>query len=118
MLEGMESAYVLDNAKELARLKNQVQTAIKSIQAYQGPGQEMAHEILAKQLRKIKHLDNITSVAEGFVFEYEGQLYKFTGNFAPINQILGLFKFGRKGVKIPRVDERGISETVALSRRF
>ncbi len=115
MLEGMESAYVLDNTKELARLKSQVQTAIKSIQAYQGPGQEMAHEILAKQLRKIKNLDNITSVAEGFVFEYDGQLYKFTGNFAPINQILGLFKFGRKGVKIPRVDEaKGMIETVAI----
>jgi cytidyltransferase-like protein len=115
MLENMESAYVLDNAKELDRLKKEVQTAIKSIQAYQGEGQEMAHEILAKQLRKIKHLDNITSVAEGFVFEYDGQLYKFTGNFAPINQILGLFRFGRRGVKIPRVDEsRGVSETVAI----
>ena len=105
MLEGMESAYVLDNAKELDRLKKEVETAIKSIQAYQGPGQEMAHEILAKQLKKIKHLDNITSVAEGFVFEYDGQLYKFTGNFAPVNQILGLFRFGRRGVKIPKVNE-------------
>ena len=115
MLENMESAYVLDNAKELARLKKETETAIKSIQSYQGPGQEMAHEILAKQLKKIKHLDNITSVAEGFVFEYDGQLYKFTGNFAPINQILGLFRFGRKGVKIPRVDEaKGVSETVAI----
>ena len=115
MLENMESAYVLDNAKELDRLKKEVQTAIKSIQAYQGAGQEMAHEILAKQLRKIKNLDNITSVAEGFVFEYDGQLYKFTGNFAPINQILGLFRFGRKGVKIPRVNEaKGVSETVAI----
>jgi len=115
MLEGMESAYVLDNAKELARLKKEVETAIKSIQAYQGPGQEMAHEILAKQLRKIKHLDNVTSVAEGFVFEYDGQLYKFTGNFAPINQILGLFRFGRGGVKIPRVDEAAETrETVAI----
>ena len=115
MLEGMESAYVLDNAKELDRLKKEVETAIKSIQAYQGPGQEMAHEILAKQLKKIKHLDNITSVAEGFVFEYDGQLYKFTGNFAPVNQILGLFRYGRGGVKIPRVDEaKGATETVAI----
>ena len=115
MLEGMESAYVLDNVKELDRLKKEVETAIKSIQAYQGPGQEMAHEILAKQLKKIKHLDNITSVAEGFVFEYDGQLYKFTGNFAPVNQILGLFRFGRGGVKIPRVDEaKGATETVAI----
>ena len=105
MLEGMESAYVLDNASELDRLKKEVSRAIRSIEAYEGPGDEVAHEILAKQLRKIKHLDNITSVAEGFVFEYDGQLYKFTGNFAPINQILGLFKFGRKGIKIPRVDE-------------
>ena len=115
MLEGMESAYILDNSKELDRLKKEVETAIKSIQAYQGPGQEMAHEILAKQLKKIKNLDNITSVAEGFVFEYDGQLYKFTGNFAPINQILGLFRFGRGGVKIPRVDEaKGATETVAI----
>jgi len=115
MLEGMESAYILDNSKELDRLKREVETAIKSIQAYQGPGQEMAHEILAKQLKKIKNLDNITSVAEGFVFEYDGQLYKFTGNFAPINQILGLFRFGRGGIKIPRVDEaKGATETVAI----
>jgi len=115
MLEGMESAYILDNSKELERLKKEVETATKSIQAYQGPGQEMAHEILAKQLKKIKNLDNITSVAEGFVFEYDGQLYKFTGNFAPINQILGLFRYGRSGVKIPRVDEaRGAKETVAI----
>ena len=115
MLENMESAYILDNNKEISRLKGEVETAIKSIQAYQGPGQEMAHEILAKQLKKIKSLDNITSVAEGFVFEYDGQLYKFTGNFAPINQILGLFRFGRGGVKIPRVDEaKGATETVAI----
>ena len=115
MLENMESAYILDNNKEISRLKGEVETAIKSIQAYQGPGQEMAHEILVKQLKKIKSLDNITSVAEGFVFEYDGQLYKFTGNFAPINQILGLFRFGRGGVKIPRVDEaEGAIETVAI----
>jgi cytidyltransferase-like protein len=115
MLEGLESAYVLDNAKELDRLKQEVETAIKSIQAYSGPEQELAHEILFKQLNKIKHLDNISTVVEGFVFEYDGQLYKFTGNFAPINQILGLFRFGRKGVKIPRVDEaKGVTETVAV----
>ena len=115
MLEGMQSAYILDNSKELDRLKKEVETAIKSIQAYQGPGEEMAHEILAKQLSKIKHLDNITSVAEGFVFEYDGQLYKFTGNFAPVNQILGLFRYGRGGIKIPKIEEAlGMKETVAI----
>ena len=32
---------------------------------------------------------------EGLVFFYKGNTYKLTGTFAPLNQILGIFKFGR-----------------------
>jgi hypothetical protein len=88
MLRGLESTYILNNAEELERLRGEVTQAIEAIQAYQGEGKEEAQSVLSKQLNKIKHLDNISTAAEGFVFEYEGQLYKFTGNFAPINQIL------------------------------
>ena len=98
MLRGLESAYILDNQKEIERLKSEISNAITAIQSYSGPGAEEAAAVLVKQLQKIKHLDNISSAAEGFVFEYEGQLYKFTGNFAPINQILGLFRYGRGSV--------------------
>ena len=31
--------------------------------------------------------------SEGLVFKYKGNIYKFTGAFAPINQILGSLKF-------------------------
>ena len=44
---------------------------------------------------KIKEIENISSAAEGFVFDYNGMTYKFTGNFAPINQILGIGKYDR-----------------------
>lgn len=98
LLKGMQSAYILDNEKELNRLRNELQSAIENIVSYQGPGTAEAQSILAKQLKKIKHHDNINTVVEGVVFEYEGQLYKFTGNFAPVNQILGLFKYGRGDV--------------------
>lgn len=98
LLKGMESAYILDNNSQVNRLKAEVESAIKGIQSYQGTGSEEARNVLTQQLEKIKHLDNINSTVEGFVFNYEGQMYKFTGNFAPINQILGLFKYGRKGV--------------------
>jgi len=30
---------------------------------------------------------------EGIVFKYKGKTYKFTGAFAPVNQILGLVSF-------------------------
>ena len=95
MLRGLESAYILDNQAELERLRREVRTAIDQISQYGGPGATEAHDILKKQLQKLKSHSNINSVVEGFVFEYNGQNYKFTGNFAPINQLLGLFKYGR-----------------------
>jgi cytidyltransferase-like protein len=113
MLRGLESAYILDNAKEVERLRREINTAISNIKQYTGPGAEEAHSVLAKQLQKIKHHDNINTAVEGFVFQSplpgeQGQMYKFTGNFAPINQILGLFKYGRGSV--PAIKRSGESE--------
>ncbi len=96
MLQGLESAFVLDNSKEVQRLKAEVAQAIKIIQ---NSNEEDAIKILSNQLRKLKTADNVSTAVEGFVFNYDGVTYKFTGNFAPINQILGLFRFGRG--KIP-----------------
>lgn len=46
------------------------------------------------QLRKLQSigLDKIVPT-EGIVFMFKGKLFKFTGTFAPINQILGVLKF-------------------------
>jgi hypothetical protein len=101
MLEGMESAYILDNQKELKRLQQEVKTAIREISQYAGPGEEDVKDILLKQLEKLKHHSKINSTVEGFVFEEDGVLYKFTGNYAPMNQLLGLFKYGRG--KVPPI---------------
>ncbi len=95
MLKGMESAYILDNQAELQRLRAEVRGAIDQISTYAGPGAEEAHEVLKKQLSKLKNHDNINTTVEGFVFQIGDQMYKFTGNFAPINQLLGLFRYGR-----------------------
>ena len=86
ILRGMESAYILDNQTELSRLQNEIKDAVVAIQRYEGEGHSEAKDVLYKQLQKIKHHDNINTTVEGFVFEFEGMLYKFTGNFAPINQ--------------------------------
>jgi len=110
LLEGMESAYILDNSKELHRVKNIVSDAINRIKGYEGPGDEEAHSILATQLKKIKSLDKINTTVEGFVFDYNGLTYKFTGNFAPINQILGLFRYGRGSA--PPIQEGGEEHTI------
>ena len=101
MLEGMESAYILNNEKELKRLREEVRLAIKEIAEYSGPGEEQAKDILLLQLQKLKHHNKVNATIEGFVFEEDGMLYKFTGNYAPMNQLLGMFKYGRG--KIPAI---------------
>lgn len=95
MLKGLESAFVLDNSKEVKRLQNEINTAINAIKS---SGNEEAMLILKRQMEKLKSAERITAAAEGFVFDYDGVTYKFTGNFAPANQILGLFKYGRGNV--------------------
>jgi len=113
MLRGMESAYILDNEKELGRLRQEVATAIRDIQAYSGPGEETAKDVLLQQLKKLKNIEDVSATAEGFVFEEDGMLYKFTGNYAPMNQLLGMFKYGRGKVPAIKKQEQELQEQEA-----
>jgi hypothetical protein len=108
LLQGVNSAYILDNRQEVERLKEETASAIRAIESYDGPESDEAHRILVKQLKKLKKHENIDTVVEGFVFQHDGQMYKFTGNFAPMNQLLGLFKYGRG--KIPKLVKESILE--------
>jgi hypothetical protein len=111
LLRGLHSAYILDNEAQVDKLKAEVADAIRALRAYSGPGAEQAHEILFQQLKKLKHHDNVNTAVEGFVFQIGDQVYKFTGNFAPVNQLLGLFRYGRgqvpplKGQKLNEVEK-------------
>ena len=95
MLKGLNSAFVLDNQEETGRIRNNV---AKAISAIENSGNEEAMSILKQNMQKLKDIEKVSTAAEGFVFDYNGRTYKFTGNFAPVNQILGLFKFGRGNV--------------------
>ena len=59
---------------------------------------KLQHEL--KMINKLGGLDNIVP-SEGLTFTYtpdgesEPRIYKFTGIFAPVNQILGSLKFSR-----------------------
>jgi len=105
MLRNLESAFIIDNKSEVKRLKGEVAGAIKAIE---NSGNEEAMSILQKQMGKLKSVDNVSTASEGFVFDYDGNTYKFTGNFAPVNQILGLFKYGRGNVPPLQIKEEEI----------
>jgi len=48
-------------------------------------------------LQKIDQMGGFKKLvpSEGIVFQYKGTLYKITGLFAPVNQLMGMGKFGR-----------------------
>ena len=93
ILKGLESVFIANNKDEVARLKLELSRAVREITAVGAENPE-AMAVLQKHLNKIKDFSNITTPVEAVVFDYNGHTYKFAGNYAPLNQILGMFRYG------------------------
>ncbi len=104
ILDGFDSSFIADNDKQMNSLRGQLRKVIKRISKSDN---EAAKEGLRSEMEKLKNIDNVNTPTEGFVFDYNGSTYKFTGAFAPMNQILGMPKFQRYG-------EIDAMETIAL----
>jgi hypothetical protein len=92
VLKGLESVFIVDTGKEVDRLRKELSDKVNQIIEL-GPTNPQAVEIMQKQLNKIKDMSQVTTPVEALVFDYDGHTYKFAGNFAPLNQILGMFRY-------------------------
>ena len=74
------------------RIKKQLDASIQNVRS---GGDLKKLNTLKLQLDKLKSIGGLDSIvtSEGIVFKYNGKTYKFTGAFAPINQITGLMTF-------------------------
>jgi hypothetical protein len=79
--------------KEAIRLRTEIQQAANSIKKTGSPNQI---EKVAKELERLDRIGGINAVlpTEGIVFSYDGKIYKLTGAFAAINQLLGIIRYG------------------------
>jgi hypothetical protein len=68
---------------------------INAIKAVRSGGDVKKIQTLKHQIEKLESIGGLSSIvpSEGIVFKYKGKTYKFTGAFAPVNQILGLLRF-------------------------
>jgi phosphopantetheine adenylyltransferase len=96
VLRGMESYFVSDTDKELARQRNELSRAIDYLEGLATSGDEEVGKMVDRQLEKLTDIENqINSTMEGIVFEYppgSGELKKLTGSFAMMNQLVGRAK--------------------------
>ena len=78
--------------KAVQKIRKDVINAIKIVKS---GGDIKKIETLKQQLSKLEKIGGLSSVVptEGIVFKYKGNTYKFTGAFAPVNQIVGLLNF-------------------------
>lgn len=99
VLRNLENLVTLNPEDSVRKIKKDVTDAIAQIQAAAqtldyGDG-ELALQFLKRELRRVKEIGGFKAIVptEGIVFTYKGKLYKLTGLFAPINQILGYLKY-------------------------
>jgi hypothetical protein len=101
VLKTLSSYFVRDHGAEINRVRNELRSAIATIEQTRDNHSEQRLQILKAQMKKLKSVENFCSTIEGIVFEEppgSGNIYKLTGAFAPVNQILGLISYGRGAV--------------------
>ena len=105
VLRGLSSALSGGHDEEISRLKAALDAAVEKINSAKDAKGDARREMLKKQLGKLGSSDNISSSMEGIVFEHppgSKALYKLTGAFAPLNQIIGA------SYRIPKVQNESL----------
>jgi hypothetical protein len=111
VLNEFTSLAIKNPASESVRIKNK----LKEIFDVVGMSNDIqAKSFLNNQLTRIKNIDNINPSCEGIVFKFNGDLYKMTGVFSPLNQILGMTKYQRGN--IAPINMNNISENIKTNK--
>jgi len=92
ILKNVKGFIAANPDKAVQGIKKRLDKAISNVK---GGGDLKKLNTLKLQLDKLNSIGGIDSIvpSEGIVFKYKGNTYKFTGAFAPINQITGLISF-------------------------
>jgi hypothetical protein len=94
VLSFMSSVLTAQPDAALQSIRTSLESSISDIKS---GGSEAQIKRLEKELARLNAIGGFEKLVpnEGLVFFYKGNTYKLTGTFAPLNQILGIFKFGR-----------------------
>lgn len=92
ILKNIKNFLAVNPNKVVQNIKLEIEKTIKELVTVKDISKLDKIEYLLHQIEKLGGFDAIVSM-EGIVFVYNGKVYKFTGAFALINQILGILKY-------------------------
>ncbi len=92
IMKNMDGWMAVNPAKSVQNMRKKLKKAVSDVRA---GGDLKKLNRLKVQLDRLNAIGGFDSIvpSEGIVFKYNGNTYKFTGAFAPINQITGLMFF-------------------------
>ena len=92
ILKNVKGFMAANPNKSVQSIRKKLKTSIENVKA---SGDKKKLNTLKLQLDKLNKIGGVDAIvpSEGIVFKYKGKTYKFTGAFAPINQITGLIYF-------------------------
>jgi len=92
ILKNVKGFMAANPKKSVQSIRKKLNTSIENVKA---SGDKKKLNTLKLQLDKLNAIGGVNAIvpSEGIVFKYKGKTYKFTGAFAPINQITGLIYF-------------------------
>jgi len=92
ILSNLSDFIAANPSKSAQQIRKDLKTAINKVKTSKDP---KVLSTLKTQLDRLNAIGGLKAVvpSEGITFVYKGKLYKYTGAFAPANQILGMLKF-------------------------
>ena len=101
VLQNVQQLVALNPNDSMQKMRDELAVSIRTIRAAAASPEmqddDKSLQFLKRELQRVKDLGGFQAIVptEGIVFKYNGKLYKLTGAFAPINQIIGYLKFQR-----------------------
>ena len=92
ILSNLSDFIAANPSKSAQTIRKDLKSAINKVKTSKDP---KVINTLKVQLDRLKAIGGLKAVvpSEGITFVYKGKLFKYTGAFAPANQILGMLKF-------------------------
>ena len=94
ILKNASNFVAANPSAEAQRLRTYLSKEADKIKKNGGAAEVAKVEAELARLDRIGGMDSIYPT-EGIVFKYNGKLFKLTGTFAALNQLLGIIKYGR-----------------------
>ena len=101
VLKSLEGLVAINPNESIAKMKRELASSIEQLKVKANNDKlqddDAPLRFLKAQLKRLDKIGGFDAIvpSEGIVFKHKGKLYKLTGAFAPVNQIIGYIKFGR-----------------------